>query len=590
MYIESIPNRNSPPAILLRESYRENGKVKKRTLANLTHLPSNAINVLRRALKNENLVSPNDAFEIEENGSPAHGHVEAVLTAIRRLKVPELISSKKSRQREIVIGMIAARILKPQSKIATTLWWDDTTLPKTLGISDADEDDLYDAMDWLLDRQDQIEKKLSTRHLKDNATALYDLTSSYFEGKTCPLAVRGHNRDGKKGKLQVNYGLLTNRQGIPIAISVFEGNTGDPNTLLPQIQKVQKDFGIDEFVIVGDRGMLTNKKINAIRDLEDIDWISALRPEAIKKLVNCGSIQLGLFDEKNLFELEHPNFPGERLVVCRNADLAHKRAVKRENLIKATSKELDKVVKMVRSSGLKGKEEITKRVSNVLNKYKIRRYYSVDVRADGFKCKIDLKKLKAEITTKCKGDKQLIEKRMKVSRRHIKAIAKQLIKVRRLINRGELYGKDKIGVRVGRVINKYKVAKHFKLEIGDNDFSYHIRQDKVTEEANLDGIYIVRTSLPEEKMDAESAVLGYKQLSQVEIAFRSFKTINLLVRPIRHRLEQRVRAHIFQCMLSYYVQWHMMEAWRPLLYADEEQEAKSFRVILYYHQLALILS
>jgi len=577
MYIETISNRNSPPAILLRESYRENGKVKKRTLSNLSHLPPNAIDTLRRSLKNETLVSPDDAFEIIEDGSPAHGHVEAVLTAMRRLKFPELISPKKSRQRDIVVGMIAARILRPQSKLATTLWWNDTTLPKTLGISDADENDLYEAMDWLLARQDSIEKKLAKRHLETDATALYDLTSSYFEGKTCPLAARGHDRDGKKGKLQVNYGLLTNTQGVPVAVSVFEGNTGDPSTLLPQVQKVQKDFGIDQFVIVGDRGMLTQKKINTLNGIEGIDWISALRPGAIKKLINCGSVQRGLFDEKNLFELTHPDFPGERLVACRNADLAYKRANKRKQLIAATVRELDKVVKMVHSRRLHGKKEIAEQINRVLKQYKIRKYFIVEIFEDGFKCKVEKKRLSSEITAKCKGNSQLVEKQLETSRRHIKSIAKKLCKVRRMVNRGELHGKDKIGVRVGRVINKYKVAKHFNLNIEDNDFNYCVNQDKVQEEANLDGIYIVRTSIPDEKMDADTAVRSYKQLSKVENAFRSFKTVDLMVRPIRHRLEQRVRAHIFQCMLSYYVQWHMMDVWRPLLYSDEEQDAKTTR-------------
>lgn len=577
MYIESVPNRKSPPATLLRESYRENGKVKKRTLANLSHLPLSAIDIIRLALRNEKLILPEDAFEIVENGSPAHGHVDAVLTAMNRLKFPELLSSRKSRQRDIVVGMIAARILRPQSKLATTLWWNDTTLPETLGISDADENDLYDAMDWLLARQESIEKKLASRHLEENATALYDLTSSYFEGKTCPLAARGHNRDGKKGKLQVNYGLLTNQQGIPVAVSVFDGNTGDPATLMSQARKLQDDFGIDRFVIVGDRGMLTQKKIDDLRDLEDIDWISALRPEKIKKLIECGSIQMGLFDEKNLFELVHPDFPGERLVACRNEDLAHTRAGKRQALIAATAKELDKIVKMVHRRRLQGKGEIAKCVDKVLKKYKIRRFYNIKIQESGFKCKIDKKRLMAEIACNCKGDNQLIKKQLETSRRHMKSIARQLIKVRQLINKGDLYGKDNIGVRVGKVINKYKVAKHFMLEIGENDFSYKVNHEKVKKEANLDGIYIVRTSLPEEKMDAETTVRSYKQLIKVETAFRSFKTISLMVRPIRHRLEERVRAHIFQCMLSYYVQWHMMEAWRPLLYADEEQQAKSTR-------------
>ena len=491
MYIATIPNRKSPPAILLRKSYREGGKVKSRTLANLSALPEQAIEMLRRHLKGEKLVSAQNAFEIVENGSPSHGNVAAVMAAMKRLNFFSLIASRPSAERDRVVAMVAARILQPQSKLATSLWWKDTTLPDFLQIKDADEDDLYKAMDWLLERQDGIEKKLSDRHLKSNGMALYDLTSSYFEGHCCPLAARGHNRDKKKGKLQVNYGLLTNPAGIPVAVSVFKGNTGDPDTLLPQVKKVRDQFGIERFVIVGDRGMLTQKQIDALKKTDGMEWIGALKPEAIKKLVNAGGIQMGLFDEMDLFEIEHPDFPGERLVACRNDYLAGKRATKREELLSATGKQLEKVKQMV------------------LN--------------------------------------------------------------------GRLSEKGAIGVRVGKVINKYKVAKHFKLEIGDNTFDYHVNQEKVRAEAFLDGIYIIRTSLKKEQISADGAVRGYKQLSQAERAFRSMKTVDLMVRPIRHRLEDRVRAHIFLCMLAYYVQWHMMEAWRPLIYADEEQEIKAFR-------------
>jgi transposase len=491
MYIATVPNRNSPPAILLRESYRENGKVKSRTLANLSALPEQAIQILRQHLKGESLVSAQQAFEITEDGSPGHGHVDAVLTAMKRLGFSSLICSTASVQRDLVVAMVAARILQPQSKVATSLWWQNTTLPDTLQIGDADENDLYEAMDWLLKRQAGIEKILARRHLHDNAIALYDLTSSYFEGQCCPLAARGHNRDGKKGKLQVNYGLLTNRVGIPVCVSVFEGNTADPKTLLPQVEKVRDQFGIERFVLVGDRGMLTQKQINVLHGLDGIDWIGALRPEAIKKLVNSGAIQMGLFDERNLFEIEHPDFPGERLVACRNTDLAKKRAVKRDSLLAATVKELEKVKQMV--------------------------------------------------------------------------------------HRKRLQGKGAIGVRVGKVINKYKVAKHFKLDIGDETFNFQINEDKVRSEAVLDGIYIVRTSLDKGTMDADETVRSYKQLSQAERAFRTFKTVDLMVRPIRHWHENRVRAHIFLCMLAYYVQWHMMQAWRPLIYADEQQQQKALR-------------
>lgn len=491
MYITSIPNRNSPPAILLRESYRQKGKVKSRTLANLSALPESAIEILRQHLKGETLIGAQQAFEIVENGSPSHGHVHAVLTAMKRLEFFSLISSRPCTQRDLVVAMVIARILQPKSKLATSAWWHDTTLPDVLPIGDADEEDLYKAMDWLLERQVQIEKKLAKRHLHKDGIALYDLTSSYFEGCCCPLAARGHNRDGKKGKLQVNYGLLTNRSGIPVSVSVFNGSTGDPSTLLPQVEKIRKQFDIDRFVLVGDRGMLTQKKITQLRCHEGLDWIGALRPEAIKKLVRAEAIQMGLFDERNLFEVVHPDFPGERLIACRNQDLAVKRQIKRDSLIAATVKELEKVKHMV--------------------------------------------------------------------------------------ERGRLRGKAVIGVRTGKVINKFKVAKHFKLFIEDDKFGFQIKRDKVDSEALLDGIYIVRTSLSEQQMDADETVRSYKQLSQVERAFRSFKTVDLMVRPIYHRLEDRVRAHIFLCMLAYYVQWHMIEAWRPLLFADEQQENKKTR-------------
>ncbi len=489
MYIAIIPNRNSPPAILLREGYREDGKVKTRTLANLSKLPPEALAVLRQVLKGDKLVKAGDAFEAI--ASPHHGHVQAVWVAMQRLGFANLIASRPSRQRDLVVAMVAARILEPDSKLATTRWWHTTTLPAMLGVADADEDDLYAAMDWLLRSQDRIEKKLAARHLQDDGLALYDLSSSYFEGVTCPLAALGHNRDGKKGKLQVNYGLLTDRRGIPVSVSVFKGNTGDPRTLLPQVDKVRKDFGIEQFVLVGDRGMIAQKQIDALREIDGVDWIAALRPEAIKKLVTSGAIQMGLFDERNLFELIHPDFPGERLVACRNPELAKRRSRKRKSLLEATVKELEKV--------------------------------------------------------------------------------------RRMVQRGRLHGKDDIGVRVGKVVNKYKVGKHFTLDIHDDKFGFAIDQEKVAAEASLDGIYVIRTSLSEQRISDEDTVRSYKLLSQVERAFRSFKTIDLKVRPIRHRLEDRVRAHIFLCMLAYYVQWHMLEAWRPLLFCDEAQGAKATR-------------
>jgi len=489
MYIATIPNRNSPPAILLREGYREGGKVKTRTLANLSKLPPQAVDALRRVLKGEKLVNAADAFEAV--ASLHHGHVQAVLDAMRQLGLANLIASRPSRQRNLVLAMIAARILEPGSKLATTRWWHSTTLPTLLGVSDADEDELYDAMDWLLERQPLIEKKLAARHLHNDGIALYDLSSSYFEGVTCPLAALGHNRDGKKGKLQVNYGLLTDPRGVPVAVSVFKGNTSDPATLLPHVEKVREEFTIERFVLVGDRGMITQKQIDALGQIDGIDWIAALRPEAIRKLLAGGALQLGLFDERNLFELAHPDFPGERLVACRNPELAKRRAHKRTSLLEATTTELEKV--------------------------------------------------------------------------------------RGMVARGRLCGQDDIGVRVGKVVNKYKVAKHFKLIIEDARFAFDIDPDSVRAEAALDGIYVIRTSLPEERMSAEDTVRSYKRLSQVERAFRSLKTLDLEIRPIHHRLERRVRSHIFLCMLAYYVLWHMLQAWRPLLFCDEDLQAKATR-------------
>ena len=489
MYIAYVPNRKSPPAILLRESYRENGKVKSRTLANLSKLPAESIEVLRRSLKGEQMVPSAEAFEVLS--SPHHGHVEAVLFTMRRLDLARCIDSRSSPQRDLVLAMIAARILAPNSKLATTRWWQDTTLPAILGVEDADEDDLYAALDWLLERQERIEKKLAARHLDDDSLVLYDLSSSYFEGSSCPLAAFGHNRDGKKGKLQVNYGLLTNAQGIPVSVSVFKGNTADPKTLLIQVRRVRETFDIERFVIVGDRGMITQKQIDSLQTQEGIEWITALRSDAIRQLIDNEALQIDLFDERNLFELSHPDFPGERLVACRNPQLAKRRGEKRRSLLEATAKELDKVCGMV--------------------------------------------------------------------------------------ERGRLKGEDKIGVRVGKVINKYKVAKHFILDIEADRFVHSLDEDQIAAEASLDGLYVIRTSLDKQHISAEDAVRNYKRLSNVERAFRSMKTMDLHVRPIHHRLEGRVRAHIFLCMLAYYVLWHMVDAWRELLFCDEDQDAKTTR-------------
>lgn len=573
MYIAAIPNRNSPPAILLRESYRDGDQVKSRTLANLSKLPPEAILVLRRVLQGEKLVSVEEAFEV--TASYHHGHVEAVLTAMRQLAFPSLIAAQPSRPRNLIQALVAARLLQPSSKLATTRWWHLTSLPSLLDVADATEDDLYQAMDWLLERQARIEKKLAARHLQEGGLALYDLTSSYFEGVTCPLAALGHNRDGRKGKLQVNYGLLTDRRGCPVAVSVFKGNTGDPKTLLPQVEKARKDFRIHHLVMVGDRGMITQKQIDELREIEGLDWITALRPEAIQKLVQEGMIQMGLFDERNLFELSHPDFPNERLVACRNPELALRRAEKRRSLIEATARELDQVVRMVEGGRLRGQERIRARLDSILGHYRIGKHYRLDVRDDGFDCEVDPEAIAAAAAGDSDPDR--IERRQARYRRHTEAIATQLEKLRQRIARGRLHGRDHIGVRVGKVLNQYKVGKHFKLEIQDDEFRFEVDPEKVAAEAALDGLYVVRTSLAQECLTPEDTVRGYKLLGQVERAYRCMKTVDLNVRPIRHRLEDRVRAHIFLCTLAYYVLWHMLEAWRPLLFCDEDQRARLTR-------------
>jgi len=490
MHIDVVPNRNSKPAVLLRESYREDGKVKKRTIANLSALPMDQVEMIRRVLKGEQLGPTEELFEIVR--SRHHGIVQAVRTAMQRLGFEKLISPHKCRERDLVVAMVAARLIAPEaSKLAMTQTWHDTTLPDELGVTDADEDELYDAMDWLITHQGLIEQRLAKRHLSAGGLVLFDLTSSSFEGATCPLALRGHNRDGEKGMLQINWGLLTDSRGCPVAVSVFEGNTADPATLLPQVQKVREEFSIATLIMVGDRGMISQTQIDALRASEGVHWITALRNGAIVKLANGGQLQLDLFDERNLFTLTHPDFPDERLVACRNRELAKLRSAKRQDLIAATERQLEKVKTMVVG--------------------------------------------------------------------------------------GRLKGRDAIGVRVGKVVNKYKVAKHFDLVIDDVAFSYSVNSERVAAEAALDGIYVIRTSVPNADMTPEDVVLNYKSLSGVERAFRTMKGVDLHVRPIRHRLVERVKAHIFLCMLAYYVQWHMIEAWRPLLFADDDCSDKRSR-------------
>ena len=474
---------------LLRRSYREGGSVKNETLGNLSHLPDDLVEIIRRSLQGETFVPLGQAFEI--TCSRPHGHVQTVALAMQRLGFASLIASKPCRERDLVLAMVASRIVAPQTKLATTRWWHTTTLAEDFAVADAGEDDLYAAMDWLLARQDTIQKKLAARHLSAGGLVLYDLSSSYFEGTTCPLAKRGYNRDGKHGMLQVNYGLLTDARGCPVAVSVHEGNTSDSTTFMPEVQRLRTDFGIERMVMVGDRGMISQKAIDEMRDTDGIGWITALKSVSIRALIEQGQLQLGLFDDRNLFEFSSPDYPGERLVACRNAQLAKLRAHKREALLCATEENLAKIKARVEAA--------------------------------------------------------------------------------------RLAGKDNIGVRVGKVINQYKVAKHFELDIGEAAFSYQRKPDSIAAEAALDGIYIIRTSVPATQMGSADCVRNYKSLANVERAFRSLKTIDLKVRPIHHRLADRVRSHIFLCMLAYYVEWHMREAWRELMFADTDQQAKATR-------------
>lgn len=474
---------------LLRRSYREGGTVKNETLGNLSHLPESLIEIIRRSLQGETFVPLAQAFEISR--SRPHGHVQAVALAVHRLGLASVISSKSCRERDLVLAMVASRIIEPAPKLATTRSWHTSTLAEEFGVVQANEDDLYAAMDWLLARQDVIQKKLAARHLSVGGLVLYDLSSSYFEGTCCPLAKRGYSRDGKPGTLQVNYGLLTDPRGCPVAVSVHEGNTSDSRTFMPAVNKLRDDFGIERMVMVGDRGMVSQKAIDEMREMDGIGWITALKSASIRALVEQGHLQMDLFDESNLLEISSPDYPGERLVACRNGALAKLRAHKREDLLAATERNLDKI-----------------------------------------KARVDA---------------------------------------------GKLSGQDAIGVRVGKIINQYKVAKHFELSISDTAVSWARKPDSIAGEAALDGVYIVRTSVPAARMDAPECVRSYKSLASVERAFKSMKTIDLKVRPIHHRLADRVRAHILLCMLAYYVEWHLREAWRELMFADTQQQAKAMR-------------
>jgi transposase len=492
MYIESVPNRNSPPAILLRESYRENGKVRKRTLCNLSDWPAAHIEGLRGVLKGGIVIAPDrEAFTVTR--SMPHGHAALVLGTARKIGLDSMIGPAGDRRRDLALAMIAARIIDPGSKLAVARALAPETasssLGTILGLGEVDEDELYTALDWLGERQPAIETAFAKRHLKNGTLVLYDVSSSYMEGRCCSLAHRGYSRDGRKGTLQIVYGLLCAPDGCPVAIEVFDGNTGDPTTLAVQVRKLKQRFGLDHVVLVGDRGMITQARLTEDIKTAGLDWITALRAPAIKELVKGGALQLSLFDQRDMASITSPDFPGERLIVCRNPDLAAERTRKRQELLAATER--------------------------------------------------DLARIQAATARK----------------------------------RNPLRGAAAIALAVGAVIEKHKMRKHFDIDITDTTFGFARKTDAIAAEAANDGIYIVRTSLAAEVLDDAATVRSYKSLSQVERAFRCIKTVDLHVRPVHHWLADRVRAHVFLCMLAYYLEWHMRRKLAPLLFDDTDKEA-----------------
>ena len=472
---------------LIRTSFRQDGKVKHRTLANLSHLPERLIDVLRRSLNGQVFAAADEV--VQTIATKPHGHVHAVLGVLRKLGLDTLIAATPSRPRDLIVALVAERLLFPCSKLAITRHWHSTTLAEELGVGDANETELYQAMDWLLTRQQAIEAKLAERHLREGSLVLYDVSSSYYHGQHCPLARYGHSRDGKKGLPIIVYGLLTDDEGRPVAVDVYAGNTGDPKTVPDQVRKLRDRFGLQRIVLVGDRGMLTQTQIDALRSEPGLGWISALRSSSIRKLLDEGPLERSLFDTVNLAEIRSPDFPGERLFACYNPLLAERRQHKRVALLAKTEEALERLARSV-------------------------------------------------------------------ARR-----------------RRQPWPREEIGVKAGRVVNRWKMAKHFRLTIADGQFSWRRRAEAIAAEESLDGIYVVRTSEPARRLSAADGVRNYKRLAQVERAFRSWKGLDLMVRPIYHRVEPRVRAHIFLCLLAYYVQWEMRRAWAPLLFADEAVDA-----------------
>jgi hypothetical protein len=492
MYIETVPNRASPPAILLRESWREDGKVHKRTLLNLTHWDPAHVEGLRAVLKGGTVIPPGqDAIRIER--SLPHGHVAAVLGTARRIGLDTLLGPEGNRCRDLVLALLVSRILDPASKLATARRLSPDTacssLGEMLGLGEVDEDELYTALDWLHERQPAIETALAKRHLQGGTLVLYDVSSSYLEGRCCPLAARGYSRDGKPGKLQITYGLLCAPDGCPVAIEVFEGNTGDPATLAPQIDKLKQRFRLEHVVLVGDRGMITEARIREDLRPAGLDWITALRAPAIQALVASGRLQMTLFDERNMASITSPDYPNERLIVCRNPDLAAERQRKRFELLDATAR--------------------------------------------------DLARIQA-------------------------AVSRQ---------RDPLRGSAEIALKVGAVLDQHKMAKHFALDIADASFHFTRKQDVINAEAATDGLYVVRTSLETDRLDEATTVRSYKSLALVERAFRCLKSVDLQLRPVRHWLPERVRAHVFLCMLGYYLEWHLRQRLAPMLFHDTDRDA-----------------
>ena len=505
-YISRMPRRNGPVHVattrrsckgvvyeshLLRRTYRERGKVKHQTLGNLSHLPPDLIDIIRRRLRGESVPPGGGPWEILR--SYPHGHITAVLGTLRHLGLEEVIASRPSRERDLAVAMVVSRIVSPCSKLATIRGLREETATSSLGlelgVGDLQDREVYETMDWVLERQHRIETKLAKRHLEDGTLILYDVSSSYYTGRRSELVQWGHDRDGSKGFPQIVYGLLCNGKGCPVAIEVFPGNTVDSQTLTAQVTKIRKRFGVRRVVLVGDRGMVTSRRIDEdLRGVDGLDWITALRADSIQKLASQGAIQGSLFDERDLAEITSPDYPGERLIVCRNPFLAEERARKREELLRSTEKRLDEIVAATRRA------------------------------------------------------------------------------------KRPLRGKDAIGLRVGKVINQFKVGKHFLLEITEEGFSYRRDELRIAEEKALDGIYVIRTSVDANTFSSEDTVRAYKDLSKVERAFRSIKTIDLKVRPIHHWLDDRIRCHVFLCMLAYYVEWHMRQKLAPVLFDDHEKE------------------